>query len=101
MFEHDHTHEIIRKLDEILAQNEIIRTDQLHLREIIMATLADVQAAQATETTAITAAAARVAALPQGAASATDLDGIVATANSNTAAINAIDPATVVTPPTP
>lgn len=65
-----------------------------------MATLAQVQSAQTDETTAITALAARVAALPQGAASATDLDGLVATAQSNTAAINAIDPASVVTPPT-
>lgn len=94
MFESHLDHAIIRKLDEILAQNEIIRSDQLHIRDLQMATLAQVQQAQTDETTAITALAARIAALPQGAASATDLDGLVATAQSNTAAINAIDPAT-------
>lgn len=82
----------MRKLDEILAQNEILRSDQLHLRDITMASLSDVQAAQATETAAITALAARI--IPP-AATAADLDGLVATANSNAAAINAIDPATV------
>jgi hypothetical protein len=90
-----HAHEILRKLDEILAQNEILRTDQLHLREITMASLSDVQAAQATETAAITALAARI--VPP-AATATDLDGIVATATANTAAITAIDPATAPAP---
>lgn len=93
MFQDHHFHEIIRKLDEVLAQQEIIRSDQLHLRRIIMASLTDVQAAQATETQAITDLTARVAALPQGAATAAELDGVVATAQSNTAAINAIDPA--------
>lgn len=99
----------MRKLDEILAQQEIIRSDQLHIRDLQMATLAQVQQAQTDETTAITAQTqaitdltARIAALPQGAASATDLDGLLATAQtntatatSNTAAITAIDPATV------
>lgn len=90
MFESHLDHAIIRKLDELLAQQEIIRSDQLHLREITMASLSDVQAAQATETAAITALAARI--VPP-AATAADLDGIVATATANTAAINAIDPA--------
>lgn len=85
-----HAHDILRKLDELLAQQEILRSDQLHLREITMASLTDVQAAQATETAAITALAARI--VPP-AATAADLDGLVATATANTAAINAIDPA--------
>lgn len=92
MFDHHHDHEIIRKLDEILAQNEIIRTDQLHLRNIIMATLDEVKAAQATETQAIVDLAARVAALPKPAATEADLDGIVSSAQANTAAVQAIAP---------
>lgn len=90
MFENPHFHSLMRKLDEILAQQEIIRSDQLHFREIFMASISDVTAAQATETAAITALAARI--VPP-VATAADLDGIVATANSNAAAINAIDPA--------
>lgn len=77
-------HSVHEKLDSIAH-------DLLHLREIFMAQLSDVQAAQATETAAITALAARI--IPP-AATAADLDGLVATATSNTAAINAIDPAT-------
>lgn len=90
MFEGNHAREIITKLDEILGQQEIIRTDQLHFREIFMASISDVQAAQATETQAIQALAGRI--VPP-VATATDLDGIVATAQANAAAINAIDPA--------
>lgn len=56
----------------------------------IMATLAEVQAAQAVTAQAIAAIADRI---PAPAATATDLDGLLATEQSNAAAANAIDPA--------
>lgn len=59
-----------------------------------MADLQAVKDAQAAETQAIVDLAARVAALPQPAATATDLDGLLSTAQANKAAIDAIAPDT-------
>lgn len=86
MFDHAEKHEILTLL-------RSIHHDQLHFRDIFMASISEVTAAQATETLAITDLSARVAALPQGAATAAELDGVVATTQSNTAAIQAIAPA--------
>lgn len=94
MFEDHHAREIIRKLDEILERQEILRSDQLHFRDIFMASLLDVQNAQMGTTQAIQALSARVTAALTGVATAADLDAIVTTATANTAAINAIDPTT-------
>lgn len=87
MFDHEH-------FERLLVEFQTLKYDLHRLSQLgtqLMASLSDVQAAQATETAAITALAARI--VPP-AATATDLDGIVATATANTAAINAIDPTT-------
>lgn len=84
-FENEHFERLLVEFQSL--KYDIHRLTQLGTQ--LMATLSDVQAAQATETAAITALAARI--VPP-AATAADLDGIVATATANTAAINAIDP---------
>lgn len=87
MFDHE-------RFERLLVEFQTLKYDLNRLTQLgtqLMATLSDVQAAQATETAAITALASRI--VPP-AATAADLDGIVATATANIAAINAIDPAT-------
>lgn len=86
MFDHEH-------FERLLVEFQTLKYDLNRLTQLgtqLMASLSDVQAAQATETAAITALAARI--VPP-AATAADLDGLVATATANTATINAIDPA--------
>lgn len=106
MFKFDHEH-----FERLLVEFQTLKYDLHRLSQLgtqLMATLQQVQDGQTAETQALTAQTqaitdltARIAALPQGAASATDLDGLLATAQTNTttatantAAINAIDPAT-------
>jgi C4-dicarboxylate-specific signal transduction histidine kinase len=105
MFKFENEH-----FERLLVEFQSLHFDLHQLSQVqfqIMATLQQVQDGQTAETQALTAQAqaitdltARIAALPQGAASATDLDGLLATAQTNTttatantAAINAIDPA--------
>lgn len=86
MFDHDH-------FERLLTEFQALRYDlqrNFHLGTKIMASLQDVQAAQAATAQAIAAIATRI---PAPAATATDLDGLVATEQQNTTAANAIDPA--------
>lgn len=60
-----------------------------------MAKLSDVQDAQKREADAIAALATALASLPKPAATEADLDGVVAAADANTAAVNALLPPVV------
>lgn len=87
MFDHEH-------FERLLVEFQALKYDthrNFQLGTQIMASLQDVQDAQAATAQAIAAIATRIIA---PAATATDLDGLLATEQQNTAAANAIDPST-------
>lgn len=88
MFDHAQHYEIIQLLTAINTKLDVIHHDQLHIRDISMATLQEVKDAQAAETQAIHDLTARLAAQPPAAATDAQLDPILATAQQNAAAIN-------------
>lgn len=78
------------ELLELLELARAIRHDQLHFRDIFMASIQDVKDAQAATAQSIAAIASRI---PAPVATAEDLDGLVSTEQANKAAADAIDPA--------
>lgn len=90
MFERHEIDTILRQVSSIEAKLDIIHHDQLHFRDIFMASIQDVKDAQAATAQAIAAIPSRI---PIPVATAEDLDGLVSTEQANKAAADAIDPA--------